>query len=46
MLNESGVMRLSDFGVKERYNAHYVDEGSICDALMYLAPEMFEDGAE
>ena len=39
-------MKLSDFGLKERYIAQYVDEGWICDALMYLALEVFEDGAE
>ena len=46
MLNESGVMRLSDFGIKKRNNARNFDESWICDVLMCLAPEVFEDGAE
>ena len=46
MLNESGVMRLSDFGIKKRYNARNFDESWICDVLMCLVPEVFEDGAE
>ena len=46
MLNESGVMRLSDFGIKKRYNARNFDESWICDVLMYFVPEVFEDGAE
>ena len=39
-------MKLSDFGFRMRYNARNFDEGSICDVLMCLAPEVFEDGAE
>ena len=46
MLNESGVMRLSDFGIKKRYNARNFDKSWICDVLMYFVPEVFEDGAE
>ena len=46
MLSESGVVKSSDFGFKERCNAQYVYEGSMSDALMYLALEVFEDGAK
>ena len=39
-------MKLSDFGFRMRYNARNFDESWICDVLMYLGPEVFEDGAE
>ena len=39
-------MKLSDFGFRKRYYARDFDGSSICEVLMYLAPEVFEDGAE
>ena len=41
MLSESGVVKLSDFGFKNRYYSRYVDGWSIYDALLYQAPEVF-----
>ena len=46
MLNESGIVKLSDFGFRKRYYARDFDGSSICEVLMYLAPEVFEDGTE
>ena len=39
-------MKLSDFGFRMRYNARNFDESWICDVLMCLVPEVFEDGAK
>ena len=39
-------MKLSDFGLPKQYNARDFDDGSVYDALLYQAPEVFKDGAE
>ena len=39
-------MKLSDFGLPKQWNAQDFDDGSMCDALLYQAPEVFKDGAE
>ena len=39
-------MKLSDFGLSRQCNAGNFDDGSMCDALLYQAPEMLKDGAE
>ena len=39
-------MKLSDFGLPKQCNAGDFDDGSMCDALLYQAPEVFKDGAE
>ena len=39
-------MKLSDFGLSRQCNAGNFDDGSMCDALLYQAPEVFKDGAE
>ena len=39
-------MKLSDFVLSKQCNARDFDDGSMCDALLYQAPEVFKDGAE
>ena len=39
-------MKLSAFGLSKQCNAGDFDEGSMCDALLYQAPEVLKDGAE
>ena len=39
-------MKLSAFGLSKQCNAGNFDDGSMCDALLYQAPEVFKDGAE
>ena len=39
-------MKLSDFVLSKQYNAGDFDGGSMYDALLYQAPEVFKDGAE
>ena len=39
-------MKLSDFGLSKKCNARDFDDGSMCDALLYQAPEVLKDGAE
>ena len=39
-------MELRDFVFRKRYYARDFDGSSICEVLMYLAPEVFEDGTE
>ena len=39
-------MKLSDFGLSKQCNAQDFDVGSMHDALLYQAPEVFKDGAE
>ena len=39
-------MKLSDFGLSRQCNAGNFDDGSMCDALLYQAPEVLKDGAE
>ena len=39
-------MKLSDFGLSKQCNAGDFDDGSMCDALLYQAPEVFKNGAE
>ena len=46
MLSESGIVKSSDFGFRMRYYARDFDGSSICEVLMYLALEVFEDGTE
>ena len=43
MLSESGIVKLSDFGFRKRYYARDFDGSSICEVLMYLGLEVFED---
>ena len=40
------MIKLSDFVLSKQYNAGDFDDGSMCDALLYQAPEVFKDGAE
>ena len=46
LLSESGIVKLSDFGLKKWYIDRDFDGSSICIVLLYLAPEVFEDDAE
>ena len=39
-------MKLSDIVLPKQWNAGDFDDGSMCDALLYQAPEVFKDGAE
>ena len=39
-------MKLSDFVLSKQWNAGDFDDGSMCDALVYQAPEVFKDGIE
>ena len=39
-------MKLSDFVLSKQYNARDFDDGSMYDALLHQAPEVFKDGAE
>ena len=39
-------MKLSDIVLPKQWNAGDFDDGSMCDALVYQAPEVFKDGAE
>ena len=39
-------MKLSDFGLSKQCNAGDFDDGSMYDALLHQAPEVFKDGAE
>ena len=38
-------MKLSDIVLPKQWNAGDFDDGSMCDALLYQAPEVFKDGA-
>ena len=40
------MIKLSAFGLPKQCNAGDFDVGSMCDALLYQAPEVFKDGAE
>ena len=40
------MIKLSAFGLSKQWNAGDFDDGSMCDALLYQAPEVFKDGAE
>ena len=37
-------MKLSACVLSKQYNARDFDDGSMCDALLYQAPEVFKDG--
>ena len=39
-------MKLSDIVLPKQWNAGDFDDGSMCDALVYQAPEVFKDGIE
>ena len=39
-------MKLSDIVLPKQCNAGDFDDGSMCDALLYQAPEVFKDGVE
>ena len=39
-------MKLSDIVLPKQWNAGDFDDGSMCDALLYQAPEVFKDGIE
>ena len=39
-------MKLSAFVLSKQWNAGDFDDGSMCDALLYQAPEVFKDGIE
>ena len=39
-------MKLSDFVLSKQWNAGDFDDGSMCGALLYQAPEVLKDGAE
>lgn len=39
-------MELSGFVFRKRYYARSFDGSSICEELLYTAPEVFEDGSE
>ena len=39
-------MKLSDIVLSRQCNAGNFDDGSMCDALLYQAPEVFKDSAE
>ena len=39
-------MKLSDIVLSKQCNAGDFDDGSMCDALVYQAPEVFKDGTE
>ena len=39
-------MKLSDFVLSKQWNAGDFDDGSMYDALLHQAPEVFKDGAE
>ena len=39
-------MKLSDIVLPKQWNAGDFDDGSMCDALLYQAPEVFKDGVE
>ena len=39
-------MKLSDFVLPKQWNAGDFDDGSMYDALLHQAPEVFKDGAE
>ena len=39
-------MKLSDIVLPKQWNARDFDDGSMCDALLYQAPEVFKDGIE
>ena len=38
-------MKLGDFVLSKQCNAGDFDDGSMCDSLLYQAPEVFKDGA-
>ena len=40
------MIKLSAFGLSKQWNAGDFDDGSMCDALLYQAPEVFKNGAE
>ena len=39
-------MKLSDIVLPKQWNAGDFDDGSMCDSLVYQAPEVFKDGVE
>ena len=40
------MIKLSDFVLPKQWNAGDFDDGSMYDALLHQAPEVFKDGAE
>ena len=44
-MSEEGVVKLGCFGISEAYYVRDVDENTMCNSSMYMAPEVFEDSA-
>ena len=44
-ISESGVIKLGDFGLAVQLEHSCSKRNTMCDALLYMAPEVFKDGA-